>query len=275
MLADAHIHLFDRSSGDGAGQLVADEVAVYERLRDEHRIGRSLVVGYEGESWAQGNNRFLADVARDRPWVAPLAYQRCDSPPASDEIRRLLDNGFAGISAYVSSSADVAAFRDWPAATLQELAQTRSIISLNIAAHHLGGLEEVFDRLGSACVLLSHLGLPGPPKTWPKGDFLEALRPVLQAARHEAVGVKVSGLYAVSDPPHRYSHSDAWPLITAIRESFGVERLYWGSDFPSVLERLSFPQTVDVLNHLSWTPHEFELVMGANMIRAIESVDQR
>ncbi len=83
-LCDSHIHLFRGGFHETYDARFArnDELSLYESLRAVHRIERALVVGYEGDAQFEGNNRDLAKWAKERAWMAPLAYYDCENPPS-------------------------------------------------------------------------------------------------------------------------------------------------------------------------------------------------
>jgi predicted TIM-barrel fold metal-dependent hydrolase len=88
---------------------------------------------------------------------------------------------------------------------------------------------------------------------------------LLGAAAFAHTMVKISGLYAVSDPAHGYPHAAAAPFIDVLLDRFGPERCLWGSDFSPALDYVSFAQTVtnqwlDRLNSA-----ERNLVMAGNL----------
>jgi len=120
-------------------------------------------------------------------------------------------------------------------------------------------------------VLLSYLGLPGPPSAWPGGNALVALRPVVETARFGHVSVKLSGFYAASEPRHGYPH-DARALVDPLFDAYGPRRLLWGSDFAPALNAVSFPQTIDVVRRLEWSPEDLGLVLGGNLVAALDRV---
>ncbi|GAB2958407.1 hypothetical protein GCM10027280_53940 [Micromonospora polyrhachis] len=66
--------------------------------------------------------------------------------------------------------------------------------------------------------------------------------------------MKISGLYAVSQPAHAYPHDSAVPFLAVLLDRFGPNRLYWGSDFAPSLDEVSFRQTLDLptLAGLGW-----------------------
>ena len=84
--------------------------------------------------------------------------------------------------------------------------------------------------------------------------------------------VKISGLYAISDPAHAYPHAAAEPFVAQVLETFGPARCLWASDFSPALSFVSFPQTITNpwLDRL--TPEELDQVMGANLLGLLRSV---
>ena len=52
MLADSHIHLFENGYQNSGENTLESYLAIIEKFA----ISRALVVGYEGEPWAVGNN---------------------------------------------------------------------------------------------------------------------------------------------------------------------------------------------------------------------------
>jgi hypothetical protein len=85
------------------------------------------------------------------------------------------------------------------------------------------------------------------------------------------VGVKLSGLYAISQPSHAYPHHSAHPFIRQLYDDFGPKRLYWGSDFSPALEHVSFSQTIDAIFQLGWPANDLQGITHDNLARAIHS----
>jgi L-fucono-1,5-lactonase len=252
--ADAHLHLFaggypGRYRRSPAG---GDELAVYQSLRQAHDIGAALVVGYEGGAEFAGNNAYLARLAAEHEWIAPLAYVPPGGPIPDLE-------GFAGLAVYLADAAAARSCSAW----LPDVAG--AVVSLNATPAATAHLGPALAALTGCTVLFSHLGLPGPHA----GP--EALAPLLGLAALPHVGVKVSGLYAVSDPPHDYPHRTAGPLVEALLERFGPERLYWGSDFPPSLDHVSFAQTLDPAGLDGLSPADRAAVLGGNLRRVLQS----
>jgi len=264
-LADAHAHLFRSGYSGlyGRPSSGGDDVNVYRSLLLEHRIDLSIVVGYEGDSRYRGNNAYIAKLAADHEWIAPLAYTAADKP-------LIPSHPFLGIAVYISSGADASAFSTWPEHVIAELKKRQSIVSLNANPETLAAAADAIRRLSGCHVLVSHLGMPGRFERTPtKSEIASVLKPLSSLSNARHVGVKLSGLYALTSPPHAFPHLAAQPLIDRIADSFGTERLYWGSDFSPALDYVSFIQTVHAVSDLPWSDAQRAQVMGGNLRRVV------
>jgi predicted TIM-barrel fold metal-dependent hydrolase len=76
--ADSHIHLFRPGYAaklpESCQRVQPDEVTLYRALSEQAGVQQALVVGFEGEPWAAGNNRYLAQQAAMHAWIRPVAY---------------------------------------------------------------------------------------------------------------------------------------------------------------------------------------------------------
>jgi predicted TIM-barrel fold metal-dependent hydrolase len=252
-----------------------DELAVYERLREHHGIERALLVGYEAEPRYAANNAEVIELARTRPWIAPLAYLAVRPAPTAERLRELRSAGAAGFAVYLPSEADGRAFGDWPAATFAELRAQAALISFNagpagtVAAVAAGAVDD----LDGCALLFSHLGLPGryaaPPSP---ADVRERLAALLALAGRAGVAVKLSGLYAISDPPHDFPHAAAQPIVDVLLDAFGPSRLLWGSDFSPALDFVSFAQAADPRWLAGCSATEADDVMGGTLLRLLSGI---
>jgi predicted TIM-barrel fold metal-dependent hydrolase len=275
--ADAHIHIFsDGFRGVlGASPAGGDELIVYEQLRAHYGIERALVVGYEGDQLYHSNNDAILALSANRPWMAALAYLPVTPLPSVASLRKWRARGAVGYSIYLSDRTEARAFDEWPRPIFSELCAQRALISINAPPESTTELHRSAEELGEGCaVLFSHLGMPGrylaPPSL---AEARARIGPLLNLARLAHVTVKVSGLYDVSDPPHNFPHETARPFVTALLESFGPDRMMWGSDFPAALDFVSFVQTTDIRALQACSQRETEAVMGGNLL-ALLAVEQ-
>lgn len=270
-LFDAHIHLFANGYRGEYGTLFprGQELVVYEAIRRAHRIERALVIGYEGAPWAQDNNRYIARLSRERPWIVPLAFCSCSAAPSTRQLEAWWKAGFSGIALYAAEASELRILLAWPEAVFTTLNEKRAIISLNVPADRFPCLRPFFLRLPETSILASHLGLPkgvtGKTITsFPK----RTLAPLLHQADLPHLGVKLSGFYAYGD----YPHAKIVPVLKMLRQAFGEKRLYWGSDFSPLLDKASFTQSIHAARVVPWEPLQSKAIFHKNLSRIIERV---
>lgn len=246
--ADSHLHLFHNGfSAIYDRPLLGSDVDVYESLRKSHNIEAGLIVGYEAEGYDPDNNAYIRSLAAERPWMVTLAYVGALSSPSGPSMSGLLADGHAGIALYVQTAVDAQAALDWPAAAWGALDAAHAIVSLNILPEHTHILASFAKDYRNISFLVSHLGLPGSYKVRPPHRDAETrIAPLLDLAPFANIHVKISGLYAVSDPSWSFPHSAADPFLDAILARFGAGRCLWGSDFSPVLEHVSFMQSIAI-----------------------------
>lgn len=271
-LADAHLHLFRQGYAARYGAAWANprDLELYETFRRVHGIESGLVIGYEGRPEFRGNNRDLTAWAGRNSWITPLAFLPVTTPPTLQILEARLRQGFAGFALYVMTSRDAERLNRWPISVFHWLNQHRQILSLNARPEALAQLQPFLEKLDHCTTLISHLGLPGryaaPPT---RREARKILQPLRSLAKLSHVGVKLSGLYAISEPSHAYPHRSAHPFIRQLYDDFCPKRLYWGSDFSPALEHVSFPQTIDAIFQLNLPTRDLENIMHDNLTRVI------
>ena len=95
MLADSHIHLFENGYQNSGENTLETYLAIVEKFA----ISRALVVGYEGEPWAVGNNAYIANLKLTHSWISPLGFLQA-SDLSLGKLESLANQGFVGISLY-------------------------------------------------------------------------------------------------------------------------------------------------------------------------------
>ena len=270
--ADAHIHLFKNGypAQYGEGWARNNEVQCYDALRQEHQIAKALIVGFEGAEEFAGNNRNLASWGKKHSWMAPLCYVNCQRVPSITTLR----DPFVGIALYINDENDISRLAKWPPRFYEMFNERRAIISINTAPAMLEKLAPFVERLEDCPILISHLGLPGNFAKQPTTAIAaKVLRPLCDLAKYSNVMVKISGLYAISNPAWEFPHQSALPLLRKIYETFGAKRLLWGSDFSPCLASISFVQSVEALEVLNktlkWPEKEMQQIRGGNLLRLL------
>jgi predicted TIM-barrel fold metal-dependent hydrolase len=271
-LADAHLHLFRQGYAERNGPAWANphELKLYDTFRRLHNIECGLVIGYEGLPRFRGNNRDLAAWSKKYSWITPLSYLPVTTPPSLKLLEARFRQGFAGLALYVMTAREAENLNRWLMSSFQLLNRHRQIISLNARPEALVQLAPFLAKLDRCAILISHLGLPGRYAAAPSmREARKILQPLRSLAKLPHVGVKLSGLYAISQPSHDYPHRSSHPFLLQLYDDFGPKRLYWGSDFSPALEHVSFPQTIDALFQLGWSPSDLRGIMHDNLTRVI------
>jgi predicted TIM-barrel fold metal-dependent hydrolase len=252
--ADAHIHLFEhgfRGSLTGRPGVTIDEPALYESLAKDHGVKAALVVAYEGLPWAVGNNAFVAKLAAAHDWIRPAAFVDPLKPPSVDVLEHLRAARFVGLTFYVFDEPTLKAVQAIDDAVWSWVEGHRWLVSINSRAPFIRGWAPILERHKGLRLVFSHLGQPPRVSTPPDADTArQAMSDVVALSRFPGTLVKLSEFSNLSEPGYDYPHRAAWPYVQTLLDSFGADRLVWGSDFTPSLDLLSFPQTVGVFQQM-------------------------
>ena len=275
MRADAHLHFFRPGYAavlpDSCRRQLPDEVTLYKALAQQHSIEQVLAVGYEGQSWATGNNDYLSELAGENAWIRPVAFV---ADPAQLDIawlEKFAAQKFVGLSVYVFDDVIEGALARVDAAVWAWLEKRRWLLSVNSKGARWARFVQILERHPNLRLLVSHLGLPPAAEgAITEGSVHQRLGSVMALARFPGVCVKLSGFYALTVPGYDYPHRNAWPYVAPLIESFGVQRLLWGSDFSPSLELVSFPQTIGLLAQMPFlTDKDRSQIEGTNLLRIL------
>lgn len=235
-MIDSHIHLFEGGyRGDRPG---GQELLEYARHRDRFDITATLVVGYEGDELHRGNNDYLARVARQRPWVYPLAYVAAERGRSAMAAPDLAAGPFVGISVYLLNESSIAGLMSWTAAEWARVPEP-GIVSVNTTPALMPRIGLVAAAHPRLTFMVSHFG--SPPELG-EGGVVGALQHLLGLAPNANVHVKASGYYALGDRGWSVMEQAAATSMTI--EAFGADRVHWGSDFSPCLEATTFAAAV-------------------------------
>ncbi len=279
-LVDAHAHFFSPGYVDllpeSCRRIQPDEFTLYTALAARHQIAQVLAIGYEGEPWAAGNNDYLAALAHSTPWVRPVAY----AEPATlnvPSLERWHSQGFVGISLYVTNVQRAASIQQIEPPVWSWLEAHNWLVSVNSRCDLWQQWRPVLDMHPTLRLLMSHLGLPPACATAPSlADAASRLAAVTGLAAYPHVYVKLSALYALTDPGHAYPHHAAWPYVEVIAKVYGPARMVWGSDFSPALEHVSFAQTIGVVDALpGFSAADRNAILGDNLARLLESISTK
>jgi L-fuconolactonase len=263
---DAHLHLWDLGRSGypwltpAHGPLYTDITAERARAElDACGVERAVLVQADD---TEADTLFMIEVAERCDWVAGVVgWVRLDDPTLTE---RQLDRWRAG--GVVCGIRHLV--HDDPRDDFLELPAVRCSLRLLAAAglpldvpdawpRHLRATADLAAALPDLTVVVDHLGKPPAP-----GPGQDAWREVLAAvaARPNTVA-KISGL---QQPGRPFTVEELRPAWEAALESFGPERLMWGSDWPMTLLASGYTGTWQVMSALisELSPTEQRMVLG-------------
>ncbi len=282
MIIDSHCHAWERwpyqppvpdFHGKGRFEQLLNEM-------DGNGVDQAFLV-CAGIEHNPNNNEYIARMSRLYSGrIRQVADVDCSwsetyhTHGAADRLRQAAERwSLAAFTHYMKSEDDGSwLFGEDGLAFFQTAAEEGLIASIACAPHHHAALQKVAEMHPQLPILIHHLGHPGV------GDK-EKLAQVLASARYANIGVKVSGFY--------YSTQQGFwdfPYVDSIREivrplydSFGPERLYWGSDYPVCLRFMTYRQAIECFRaHCAFIDEKDQaLIMGENLRRLLESGGDR
>ncbi|HCR18738.1 MAG TPA: hypothetical protein DIU35_14760 [Candidatus Latescibacteria bacterium] len=275
--ADAHIHLFEggyQASFIKRIGTAVDEAVIYDSLAEEYGVSAALIVGYADLPWCADNHNYLVQMKRQYEWVYPATYVDATRPPSIEDLERFKSEGFVGITLYISGDDRVEALLKISDEVWEWLVAHNWLVSVNSSGQALVAWQQILGRHTSLRMVMSHLGGPTQVSSPPSEEGVqEGIGTVLELASLPETRVKLSGFYAITDPRHDYPHRAAWPYVEALKNSFGVERLLWASDFTPSLDWLSFPQTLGLFGYMPFLDDaDREKIEGENLLELLGEI---
>ncbi len=221
---DSHAHVFRRGLPLADVRRYAPDYDAtpedYIRVLDANGVSHGVLVQ---PSFLGTDNSYLLDALRHYPRFRGIAVV----PPtvSPDELQALDEAGVVGIRLNLIGLPDPRLDADpWPS-LLRQLTELDWQVELHAEARRLLGLLDPLAKAGVKTVV-DHFGRPDPALGVEDPGF----RHLLSAGRTGRVWVKLSGAYrnGSRDAGERIARA-AVPLL---RDSFSLEHLVWGSDWP-------------------------------------------
>ena len=124
----------------------------------------------------------------------------------------------------------------------------------------LPDLAALLERHTDLDVVIDHMADCSP-------DRPDDVQRLLDLARYPRVYVKISHTWSISQ--EGYPWSDSYGLVKQVYQSFGAQRIMWGTDWPVCLDRATYAQTLSVVrDEMSFfSPEDREWVLGRTALR--------
>lgn len=142
-------------------------------------------------------------------------------------------------------------------------------IDLQANPRHLPVIAEVLKQMPSLRAVVDHIAKPA---IWKNGEPVVELEPwasqMREIAAYPGIMCKLSGMVP-GQQGLNWSADDIMPYAQAVIDSFGKERVMFGSDWPVCLLSAAYDEVVAVFERLvdGWTEEERAAAYGGNAIR--------
>ncbi len=273
MIIDSHCHAWPRwpyqppvPDGESRGRV--------EQLLNEmdlHGVDQAVVICARIDHNPDNNDYIAEQVGRfpgrlhQFPDVDCAWTDTYHQPGAVDRLRDVADRWpIRGFTHYLRGDDD-GAWLDGPEgrAFFGVAAERGLIASIAGRPEHQPALRRVAERYPTMPILCHHLaGLRVAD-----GALDEKLREVLASAALPNICIKVSGFAYCSRVAWEYPYADTAPILRALYEHFGPDRLCWGSDYPVVRSSMTYQQSLEAFRtHCTFIPTEDqERILGGTL----------
>jgi len=246
---DAHVHVYPAENpryplrpGARRDQLPLPSFTPEELLAHAKPCGvrRFVLIQY---SLYGVDNSYILDMLKQQPKVFSVVGMINAHEKPRDTIRDLARRGVRGLRVTGTGPDPDRWLRDESLSAVWRMAGDEGLaICLLIDPAFLPAVSALCRKFPHTRVVIDHFARIGTD-----GQFHQAhLDNLCGLASHQQVRVKVSAFYALGkkEPPYL----DLAPMIRRLLESFGADRLMWGSDSPfQVLGKHTYRDSVELL----------------------------
>lgn len=237
MLIDTHLHVIDRAALDYpwlSGEEALNQDFTYETYEKEaRRVGIKASLHMEVDvapALIERETDYVAGLAarKDSLVIGAISSARPEEENFAAFLERQESNplvkGFRRVLHVVPDTlSERALFRE----NLKRLSGTRFTFDLCVLPHQIPRAIELADLAPDVQFILDHCGVPDI-----KGDGMQPWREhISEIARRPNVAGKISGVIAYADPAS-WTLDTLYPYVEHTAESFGFDRIVWGSDWP-------------------------------------------
>lgn len=230
---DSHQHFWSVARGDYPWMSSDDEVLCRDYL-PEHlqalmpgaRVRQTVIVQ---AAPTIAESKFMLDIAERVDFVAGVVgWIDMESPHAAGELQELAaSHWLKGIRPMIEFIPDA----DWMLGAavneaLGAVSESGLCFDAVMRPVHLGRLERVARAHPRLRIVIDH----GAKPDIAHGAFSPWDQDIARLARYPNVQCKLSGLLTEAAPGARYETLE--PYMQRIVDSFGIERVMWGSDWP-------------------------------------------
>jgi len=265
-LIDPHVHVWKQDPAypwapETTRPPAADAtVEMLLALMDANGVERTVLVQPIQYRW---DNRYVADCLHRFPerFMAVCRVNPQD-PAAPDHLSTWVEEaGFRGVRLSPAEGPE----GDWFTGPLMDPLLSRAAalgVPLLVLTRpgRLGDLATLLERHPDLDVCVDHMADANPTKP-------AQVQAVLNLARYPRVYIKISHSWSISR--EEYPWRDTWPLVQAVYDAYGAQRIMFATDWPVSLARTDYADTIRVVRDEMdfWAPGDLDWVMGGTALR--------
>jgi L-fuconolactonase len=260
-LIDSHVHVWEAGPRFpfAAGAKVPPSIdaspsSLLEKMRS-NGICRTVLIQVIHYKW---DNRFLVATLRAHPGkFSGVCRVDPEDPAAPDRLSYWTEQGCRGVRLSPAAGATGDWIRGPQMPALWKRCENLKVpMTLLLPASRLPDIVPLLDKFPTLTTVIDHMA------DCPVDDS-QGFHELRSLARYPKLYVKVSHPWSLSKLP--YPYPDVQAMIARLRDSFGADRLMWGTDWPIKPELLSYERRValyrDGLPFLSTTERQ-QLLAG-------------
>ncbi len=247
MIIDSHLHVWsletDRYPFAGKGTTEEGSAELLLETMEKAGVDKACIVQPIHYLY---DNTYVGDVVRAFPdTFSAIAIMDRHRPDAADELERLVtEDGFEGVRMHLARPDDPAEWAAPDQYPIWERAESLSASFLSFGpVERLPAIEPIIARFPNVKVVLDHLG--GAP--FDEEDPCPLLQIVLNMAKYPNVYVKFTPQAGKSN--ENFPLTDTHDVYHRIYDTFGPQRLMWGTDFPHILRNIGYQNGLDLFRH--------------------------
>ncbi|THF75323.1 amidohydrolase family protein [Cohnella fermenti] len=168
---------------------------------------------------------------------------------------------FVGIRPMIQDLPDGWIVQDTVAGNIRLLSDADCPIDLQARPRHLPDLIRLADRVPKLRAVVDHLAKPEIDRS----AWLPWSQEIAELAGHGGIYAKISGFSA--EPGRKWGLEDARPYVRHVLDTFGPNRVMYGSDWPVCLESSTYPAVLQAAVDFvpsGWTGGDRAALFGKN-----------
>ena len=266
MIVDASVHVWSAiparypwSPLDGV-EIPQDDRSAERLLADLDAAGIDAAIAVQPRVYGH-DHAYLSDVLRDHAArIAGIALVDPDDPRAPAAVSELARSSFTGIRLIGLAGTRDALAASYTDPVLAQAGELGMPVSLLVDPPRFAAASGLAMRHPDTILIIDHLGLCDAATAEP------VLAELLALAAFPNVLLRLSALPGLSSTG--YPFSDLLPLIRAVYQAFGGERLLWGTDYPHALVSGPYRQSLDAVRAMDFiSARDLPAILGGTAAR--------